>query len=224
MICSSNSTDRGMGSDRIDTAEIEFFQRLQSLVSARGFRIPNKIRRICGVDAAYSSKDNRVVAAATLFVDGRLEKTSIYTGRFTFPYVSGLFFLHEGPFVVAAVRKLEVVPQLVCFDAHGLAHPRLKGLATVCGMVLEIPSIGIAKSALVGEVFSYRLGLQRMAYEDRCVGYVTTEAGKRYWSSGYSMSVKGLEEVIRKYGIVCRSALEEAHRLAKKSISNYEAK
>ena len=188
------------------------------MISAKAVRITHHISSICGVDAAYSSNGNRVVAAATLFVDGRLEKTSVYSGRFTFPYVSGLFYLHEGPFAVAAVRKLENKPQLVCFDAHGLAHPRLKGLATVCGMVLGVPSIGIAKSGLVGKVSPYRSGLQKMVYNGRCVGYVTLDAKKRYWSPGYSVSAVGLERVISKHGNVCLSALEEAHRLAKKSI------
>lgn len=210
-----------MVTDCIEPAEIDFFQRLQSFLSSRGVRIPRKIRKMCGVDAAYSSDTNHVIAVATLFVDGHLEKTSIYTGRFTFPYVSGLFFLHEGPFAVAAVRKLEETPQLVCFDAHGLAHPRLKGLATVCGMVLGIPSIGIAKSVLVGKASSYRSGLQKIVFDGRCVGYITSETRKRYWSPGYSMSLKTLEGVIRQYGTVCMNALEEAHKLAKESISNY---
>ncbi|MDG6998966.1 MAG: endonuclease V [Nitrososphaerota archaeon] len=172
------------------------------------------------MDAAYSSDLNRVIAVATLFVDGHLEKTSIYTGRFTFPYVSGLFFLHEGPFVVAAVRKLEETPQLVCFDAHGLAHPRLKGLATVCGIVLGIPSIGIAKSVLVGEASSYRPRLQKIVFDGRCVGYITSETRKRYWSPGYSVSLNTLEEVIRQYGTVSMNALEESHRLACKIVAH----
>lgn len=207
-----------METDRIDPAEIDFFERIQSLISAEAVRVPHHISSICGVDAAYSSKGNRVVAAATLFVDGRLEKTSVYSGRFTFPYVSGLFYLHEGPFTVAAIRKLGSIPQLVCFDAHGLAHPRFKGLATVCGMLLGVPSIGIAKRGLVGKVSPHRSGLRKMVYNGRCVGYVTSDAKKRYWSPGYSVSTAVLERVISKHGAVCLSALEEAHRLATKSI------
>ena len=57
-----------MESDQIDVAEIDFFERIQSLISAKAVRITHHISSICGVDAAYSSNGNRVVAAATLFV------------------------------------------------------------------------------------------------------------------------------------------------------------
>jgi len=104
--------------------------------------VPKNFSRICAVDASYRS--DRVAAVATETVDGRVVAHGVYTGRFTFPYVPGLFYLHEGPFVTAAVNRLKVRPQLVCFDAHGAAHPRYAGLATICGIVLGIPSIGIA--------------------------------------------------------------------------------
>ena len=100
----------------------------------------------------------RVVATAVVFRDCLVNETSTYEEKFTFPYISGSFFLLEGPFVVAAVKKLENRPDLVCFDAHGLAHPRSKGLAAICGMVLGIPSIGIAKSALIGKKLHYKIG------------------------------------------------------------------
>jgi deoxyribonuclease V len=135
---------------RPDPAEVAFFAKLQEILSRRSVRFPRELSRVCAVDAAYSG--DFIVAVASLFEDGVPAETSTYSGRCTFPYVSGAFYLREGPFAVEAVNGLESRPQLVCFDAHGAAHPRLAGMATVCGMVLGIPSVGMAKSLLVGKV------------------------------------------------------------------------
>lgn len=206
-----------------DKVEVEFFTEIQSLIGHTRFtesttQTLRRFDRICGVDAAYSARGNSVVAAATLFVEGKLSETSIYSGAFTFPYVSGLFYLHEGPFVVAAVRRLKEVPQLVCFDAHGAAHPNSGGLATICGQVLGIPSIGIAKSPLVGKEVAYRSGLTKIGFENKIVGYVTSKP-KRYWSPGYAVSVSELETIIcSKNGEICLKAIKCADISAKREI------
>lgn len=204
----------------LDAAEIRFFEQMQSLIgcsSKKKANLPRTINTVCGVDAAYSREGNRVTAVATLLTDGKLEETSTYSGRFTFPYASGLFFLHEGPFVVAAVRGLKKIPQLVCFDAQGMAHPRMKGLATTCGMVLGLSTIGIAKSKLIGRAIPYRNGLMKIQYEGRSVGLVTSEP-KRYWSPGYSVSMAGLGRIIFENRNICLKSLERAHAIAKNSI------
>lgn len=202
----------------IDGAELDFFKRIQSLIDRETLPLGKDPRHVCGVDASYSDKNNRVVAAATLFQNDHLEETSVYSGRFTFPYISGLFFLHEGPFVVEAVKRLRRKPDLVCFDAHGLAHPRSKGLASICGMVLGIPSIGVAKSLLVGETIPYRTGIDKIQYNSEDMGFVIRTPKKSYWSPGYSLSMKQLERVINHSRAVCLNALEESHRLSRKSL------
>jgi deoxyribonuclease V len=179
--------------------------------------MPKKVSRICAVDASYRS--NRVAAAATEAVDGRIVAHGVYTGRFSFPYVPGLFYLHEGPFVTEAVSRLKVRPQLVCFDAHGAAHPRSAGLATICGMVLGIPSIGIAKSLLVGSVEPGGGAIRRIVYNGAVVGFATGEGAARYWSPGYSVSLEDLKALMRDQGPICLKLMQESHRLAKHEIS-----
>ncbi|MDV3278012.1 MAG: endonuclease V [Nitrososphaerales archaeon] len=172
---------------------------------------------MCAVDAAY--RGNRAVAVASVVNQGRLVEESVYEGSCSLPYLSGLFYLREGPFVVEAVRRLKVRPQLLCFDAHGAAHPRSAGLATVCGMVLGIPSVGIAKSLLVGKVASGQGGLARIVYDGRTVGFAVKNDGvTRYWSAGYSVGLGGLKSVIRRYAPVCLLVMFESDRAAKKQI------
>jgi deoxyribonuclease V len=68
-----------------------------------------------------------------------------------FPYVPGLLSFRELPPLAAAWEKLEVKPDLILFDAHGLAHPRRFGLACHGGLLFDLPAIGVAKSILVGQ-------------------------------------------------------------------------
>jgi deoxyribonuclease V len=68
-----------------------------------------------------------------------------------FPYVPGLLTFREGPAVLAALEKLTIWPDLLIFDGHGLAHPRRFGLAAHMGVLLDQPSIGCAKSRLIGQ-------------------------------------------------------------------------
>jgi deoxyribonuclease V len=68
----------------------------------------------------------------------------------TFPYVPGLLSFREAPAVLAACAELRTEPDLFLFDGQGYAHPRRFGLATHLGVVLDRPSIGVAKSRLIG--------------------------------------------------------------------------
>ena len=210
-------------SNRLDRAEVEFFKEIQLLIAnsgtigkARESRL--EFHKICGVDAAYSSDGSSVIAVAALLVEGKMAETSTCSGKFTFPYVSGLFYLHEGPFVVAAVRRLKETPQLVCFDGHGAAHPNFAGIATICGRVLGFSSIGIAKSRLVGNEIPYRDGLNKIEFENQLVGYVTSKP-RRYWSPGFFVSMEDLETIIRSgTGKTCREAIQFAHIMAKREM------
>ncbi len=197
-----------------DQAELRFFERLQTLLKTPAVHLSKRLARICAADASYLGRE--VVSAAVLAVDGTITETYRYRGRFTFPYVSGLFYLHEGPFAVAAIEGLRVEPQLLCFDAHGEAHPRSAGLAKIAGMVLGVPSIGIAKSLLVGVAKKPdEKRLETIKYQGSILGYVTGSGReRRYWSPGYSVTLKDLEGIIIGYRETCVKCLAEAHRSA----------
>jgi deoxyribonuclease V len=208
------------GSSRVtlDRAEQAYFSSLQESVSGKNVRPPKDLGRICGADAAYSG--DRVVAVASVMEGGVVRDRGISIGKCTFPYVSGLFYLREGPFVVDAVRRLRIRPDLVCFDAHGAAHPRFSGLATVCGTILGIPSVGIAKSLLVGRVVPGEGRPDMIVVGKRRVGFVVRD-GKttRYWSPGYSVSANRLKLIIQRYSAECLAALADSDHRSREELT-----
>jgi deoxyribonuclease V len=72
-------------------------------------------------------------------------------GETQFPYVPGLLSFREAPALLEAWAKLQTEPDAVMFDGQGLAHPRRLGIACHAGLLLNRPTIGCAKSVLVGK-------------------------------------------------------------------------
>lgn len=111
-------------------------------------RIPSYI---AGADAAF--RGNKVIAAVCLFTFPRLVfvEDSFEIRECSFPYVPGYLTFREGPAIIAALKKLKKRPDLLLVDGQGIAHPRGIGIGSHLGIILNIPSIGCAKSRLVGE-------------------------------------------------------------------------
>ena len=106
---------------------------------------------VAGVDV--SVKGGQARAAVVLFSCPDLIPFQATTAEMaaSFPYVPGLLAFREGPVVLAALEQLEDRPDVLMFDAQGLAHPRRMGLATHLGVLLDVPAVGCAKSRLWGE-------------------------------------------------------------------------
>ncbi|MDQ6694266.1 MAG: deoxyribonuclease V [Chloroflexota bacterium] len=105
------------------------------------------VKVVAGVD--MSAKDVARAAVVLLTFPG-LEVIEIARAEkpLDFPYVPGLLSFREGPAVLAAFDKLSRLPDLVYFDGQGIAHPRKVGIAAHIGVLLDLPSIGVAKSPL----------------------------------------------------------------------------
>jgi deoxyribonuclease V len=124
---------------------------LRALLRLEPFAGP--VRLVAGADVAFSRRDDLVFAAVVLMTwpDCVTTATATAVREGTFPYVPGLLSFREGPAVLEAFGRLEAQPDLLFFDGQGIAHPRRLGLASHLGLLLDLPSIGCAKSRLCGE-------------------------------------------------------------------------
>jgi deoxyribonuclease V len=110
------------------------------------------VRHVGGVDVGFED-GGRIARAAVVVLrlaDLSLMTWAIARREVTFPYVPGLLSFREMPAVLDALERLEAAPDLLLCDGQGLAHPRRFGIACHLGLIAGLPSIGVAKSRLVG--------------------------------------------------------------------------
>lgn len=111
------------------------------------------IGTVAGVDVAYAKDETVLVASAVVLDATTLEivEAADAEAEVVFPYVPGLFSFRELPAIMAALARLRTRPDLVVCDGQGLAHPRRFGLACHLGVLYDLPTLGCAKTRLVGE-------------------------------------------------------------------------
>lgn len=109
-------------------------------------------RYIAGVDVSSNRFSNLMYAGFVVlsFPEMREVDRAFATLETDFPYIPGYLSFREIPVLLKAFEKLKTKPELLCVDGQGIAHPRRLGIATHLGLVLDIPSVGFAKSILYG--------------------------------------------------------------------------
>ncbi len=108
---------------------------------------------VAGADASYSLFSPTFYAAVVVIrvKDGSVVETANAVGTSPFPYVPGLLSFREAPILLDAFSRLKHRPDALFIDGHGMAHPRRIGIASHVGLWLDLPTIGCAKSRLIGE-------------------------------------------------------------------------
>lgn len=108
---------------------------------------------VAGVDVAFHDGGAITVAAICVLVypAGHCVEQVCYSEPTRFPYVPGYLSFRELPAVLGAWQQLRAKPQLVMCDGQGIAHPRRFGIASHLGVLLNLPTIGVAKSRLIGD-------------------------------------------------------------------------
>jgi len=175
-----------------------------------------ELKVVAAVDAAYRDDLMSVAAIRWSVEENKPIDQSSFICEAPYPYIPGLLFLREAPPMLRALKKLKDDWQLLLVDGHGLLHPRKTGLAVILGFILEKPTLGIAKSLLVGfEAEGKEFGEVRI--NDRALGYWFKFPGSRkfYASPGYLIDVKQIPRLIEKLGNKYPDALTHADKLSK---------
>ncbi len=107
---------------------------------------------VAGVDVGFEARGTitRAAVAVLSFPGLQLVDQAIAQQATRFPYVPGLLSFREIPAILEALQSLSRPPDMLLCDGQGLAHPRRFGLACHLGLLTDLPSIGVAKSRLVG--------------------------------------------------------------------------
>ena len=111
------------------------------------------IKVIAGADVSYSKEENKVYAVVVVlsFPSLSVLERASFSEEARFPYIPGLLVFREGPPLLKAFEQVKSEPDLILFDGHGVSHPRGFGIASHLGVILDKPSIGVAKKVLIGQ-------------------------------------------------------------------------
>ena len=207
-------------------AEAAALQTRLSRYVARQRRIGVKdIYTVAGVDAGYRGDMAYAAVVVMKLADLKPLEEAVAAKPVQFPYVPGLLSFREGPVILQALHKLKTPPDLLMIDGQGIAHPRRFGIASHIGVLLDTPTIGCAKTRLVGhykEPGRNKGNYTFLKARDETIGAVLrTRSGVKplYVSIGHRM---GLRDSIRIILQCCRryrlpEPIRRADQLARKS-------
>lgn len=183
------------------------------------------VNYVAGVDMGFEAEGtiSRAAVAVLSFPSLQLQESAIARRPTSFPYVPGFLSFREIPAVLDALEKISITPDLILCDGQGIAHPRRFGIACHLGLLVNMPTIGVAKSLLIGkheEVPQERGSWQPLWHRSETIGAVLrTRTGTKplYISSGHRVSLPTAIE----YVLHCtpKYRLPETTRIADKLAS-----
>ena len=154
-----------------------------------------KIEHICGVDVSY--KKNTAYCSAVIMKKNNLELIESVNAKSVVrhPYIPGLFILRESEPILNTLKLLKNQFDLLLIDGHGLLHPRKCGLASYIGVLIDRPTIGVAKSLLCGSIKKD----QFIEYDDTVLGFTIKKEDKKqiYVSVGHKISLTTAIRIIK---------------------------
>ncbi|PMB27080.1 deoxyribonuclease V [Fischerella thermalis] len=189
-------------------------------------QLQQPVKYVAGVDMGFEADGtiSRAAVAVLSFPELELQETSLARRPTSFPYIPGFLSFREIPAVLDALEKIKITPDLILCDGQGIAHPRRFGIACHLGVIVNIPSIGVAKSLLVGkheELPDARGSWQPLIHKGEIVGAVLrTRVGVKpvYVSSGHRISLPtAIDYVLR---CTPKYRLPETTRIADKLASD----
>lgn len=135
-----------------DLEKLKFLQEELSKQIVTEDRFDKDIKTIAGCDVAFK-EDNLVCAIVVLdYKTLKVKEEKVSSLKVSMPYVPGYLSFREGPAILKTYRMLTGKPDVLMFDGNGILHPRKIGIASHMGVLLNIVTVGVAKSLLLGDV------------------------------------------------------------------------
>ena len=162
--------------------------------------LPENVGYVAGVDVAYL--EGTSVCAVAVLDASTLSQVEVQVAHVQtrFPYVPTLLSFREIPPAYSAIKKLHIEPDVFMVDGQGFAHPYGLGFASHLGLILDKPTVGVAKSLLCGEVEQSAEGeWAPLNYKGKIIGAeVVTKQGTKpvYVSVGHRVSLKRATKIV----------------------------
>lgn len=189
-------------------------------------KLPETIKYVAGVDMGFEADGtiSHAAVAVLSFPDLQIVETTVARRPTSFPYIPGFLSFREIPAVLDALEKVRILPDIILCDGQGIAHPRRLGIASHLGLLIDMPTIGVAKSLLIGkydEVPETKGSWQPLIHQGEIIGAVLrTRTGVKplYISSGHRISLPtAIDYVLR---CTTKYRLPETTRIADKLASS----
>ena len=207
---------------------IEIQHQLASQV--RFVAMKEKTKTIAGLDCAFSKDGKRIFAVAVVIdlSDFSIIETATAARKVEFPYIPGLLSFREAPACIDAIEKLKNTPDCLIVDGQGIAHPRRLGIASHIGLLIDKPTVGCAKSRLIGtfdEPGNKKSSFSPLVDLDEEIGAVLrtrTDVNPLFISVGHKCTLENAKELVLACAIKYR--LPEPTRLAHQLVSRLKLK
>jgi len=208
---------------RVDIRELrqEQLKLAEKVITTDSFE---KIKTIAGIDQSHLS-DERIISAVVVCDYKTMDvlESKYAVAKPSIPYIPGYLSYREGPVMVEAFSKLENKPDMVLCDCNGILHPRRIGAASHFGILVDVPTIGVAKKLLCGDVQDNKVIFDK---EIRAILIKTKEHAKPIIvSPGHRVSLQSAVEIVKSClrDHKLPEPIHKAHKLAnklKKSMKN----
>lgn len=184
----------------IDVNRLRVVQKIISEKVIEVDVLPPCIELACGVDVAYVG--NLAVSAAVIVDAHRLTPVSKATAilEVKFPYIPTLLAFREAGPMIVAIRRLKTRPQVLIVDGNGRLHPFGAGVASQVGLALRLPTVGVAKKLLCGNIGEWECETAPVLLEGKTVGTalkMTKSTKPIYVSAGHMVSLTTAVKLVK---------------------------
>ncbi len=161
-----------------------------------------EIKLIAGFDLAFS-KNKIFCCGVILNRELELIEKKFSEEVENFPYIPGFLAFREGPIIIKTYKKLKSKPDIIFIDGHGIAHPKFFGIASHIGLLLDKPTIGVAKNKLIGEYEEPKnvWEEEKLLFKNKHVGWVLKtkkDCKPIFISPGHKISLEKSLELTKK--------------------------